>query len=261
MNRRFTEIEKVSYSALLTAIAVVLGSVSKFIVIPHFGSFLSFSFTPSIVLFASLALGPVYGAIVGALADFLPAMLVPTGAYNFLLTITYALLGFLPWFLERLTRRFRSAFSKPWIVLCFLLLEYAAVIYFFYGTSLLDQRFDASWLKALVLAINGALDVGLLVVLSVWNHHLQKQGKADTNIPSLYEMAFLALILDFALLVLMKAMDYDLYFILFASNKRYSYWLFVAMLLMTSPIQVAMMAILCPWWLTLLTRLHPEKSV
>lgn len=95
MNRRFTEIEKVSYSALLTAIAVVLGSVSKFIVIPHFGSFLSFSFTPSIVLFASLALGPVYGAIVGALADFLPAMLVPTGAYNFLLTITYALLGFL----------------------------------------------------------------------------------------------------------------------------------------------------------------------
>lgn len=112
-----------------------------------------------------------------------------------------------------------------------------------------------------MLAINGALDVGLLVVLSVWNHHLQKQGKADTNIPSLYEMAFLALILDFALLVLMKAMDYDLYFILFASNKRYSYWLFVAMLLMTSPIQVAMMAILCPWWLTLLTRLHPEKSV
>lgn len=261
MNRKYSPVEKVATSAMLIAVAVVLGLVSKLIAIPHFG-YLSFSFTPTIVMLASLSLGPIYGAVVGALSDFLPAIIMPTGAYNFLLTITYALLGVLPWALERFTRHFRSFFAKPWILFAFVILEYAVLVYFFYGTDILNARFGyyPAWTKPVVLAVNGVLDIGLLMVLFLWNRHLQKRGPMDSSIPSLYETAFFAFVTDLLLLVFAKAFAYYCYFFLYFGEFRYSYWLFVSMLLMSSPVQVAMMALLCPWLLSLQVRLHPEKT-
>ena len=92
MSRRFNSIEKITLAATLLAIAVVLGTITKTIRIPHL-SFLSFSFTPALVVFASLCLGPVYGAVVGGLSDLIPAFLYPTGAYNFLLTIVFVFIA------------------------------------------------------------------------------------------------------------------------------------------------------------------------
>ena len=60
-------------------------------------------------MYAGIALGPVYGAIVGALTDILCTIIRPMGAYMPLFTLTNALMGILPalFFLKQHRHTFR----------------------------------------------------------------------------------------------------------------------------------------------------------
>lgn len=91
-----TRTRKLIFGALLTALAVVLKS---FLGIPvtMFGGFIKdINFSAGIVMYAGIALGPVYGGIVGALTDILCSIIRPMGAYMPLFTLTSALMGILP---------------------------------------------------------------------------------------------------------------------------------------------------------------------
>lgn len=91
-----TQTRKLVFGALLTALAVVLKSFLGIPVSMFGGLIKDINFSASIVMYAGIALGPVYGAIVGALTDVLCAIIRPLGAYMPLFTLTNALMGLLP---------------------------------------------------------------------------------------------------------------------------------------------------------------------
>ena len=96
-----TIIHKISYSALFIAIGIIL---SRFVSLPSlFGlPFLKVSLNPSIVMFSSFYLGPVWGLLVGTFCDVFGALLVPQGgAFNPLFTIAASLTGLMPYLLYR----------------------------------------------------------------------------------------------------------------------------------------------------------------
>ena len=89
-------IRRLVFGALLTALAVVLKSFLSIPVSMFGGLIKDINFSASIVMYAGIALGPVYGAIVGALTDILCTIIRPMGAYMPLFTLTNALMGILP---------------------------------------------------------------------------------------------------------------------------------------------------------------------
>ena len=93
---KMTILHKISYSALFIALGVIL---SRLVSIPAlFGlPFLKVSFAPSIVMFSSFYLGPIFGLIVGTFTDILGAIIFPTGPFNPLYTIAGSLTGLIPY--------------------------------------------------------------------------------------------------------------------------------------------------------------------
>ena len=74
--------------ALLIALEIVL---SRFLSISAWNTKIGFAFVP--VVIAAILLGPLYAGIVGALADFLGAILFPIGTYFPGFTLTAFLMG------------------------------------------------------------------------------------------------------------------------------------------------------------------------
>ena len=85
---RFSATEKITYTALLVAMQVILGNVLQ---IPMPIKQFNFGFLP--VAFAGCFLGVLPAMLVGALGDFFGAHLFPVGAYFFGFTVTYAAVG------------------------------------------------------------------------------------------------------------------------------------------------------------------------
>lgn len=91
-----SSIKRLVVCAMLAAISAILGSFLK-IPLNLFGVYslkVSLSMIP--VLLVAFAYGPVYGAMVGAVADIIAVMMVPMGGYNPLFTITGMMLGLVP---------------------------------------------------------------------------------------------------------------------------------------------------------------------
>lgn len=95
MNNRM-KLQKLVLAAILTSLAVVLKIYLK-IPVHVFGEFVkNINLSPAVVMYASIVLGPVYGGIVGGVADILGTLIAPAGAFNPLFTLTNALVGIIP---------------------------------------------------------------------------------------------------------------------------------------------------------------------
>ncbi|HBN00322.1 MAG TPA: hypothetical protein DD384_03710 [Firmicutes bacterium] len=261
MSRRFNSIEKITLAATLLAIAIVLGTITKTIRIPHL-SFLSFSFTPAIVIFSSLCLGPLYGALVGGLSDLIPAFLYPTGAYNFLLTIVFVLLGIFPWFLEKLTKRIRSFFPFGYLTCGLLAILFALECYFFYGTDLLNKRLSyfGEYAKVILLCLSALTDIICVVGLLLSERYYKRKKEGLSSLPGAGEVSFISFFLELILLVFLKGLAYYLYFIVISSTSyRVDYWLIVSMLVISAPLDLLFISLSVPWMLFFVNRYHASK--
>ena len=114
--KKMTLLHKISYSSLFIALGVIL---SRFVSVPAlFGlPFLKISFSPSIVMFSSIYLGPFFGLIVGSLVDIIGALLFPTGAFNPLYTIPAALTGLMPGLVYIFIRKIKIEDKFPFVSL------------------------------------------------------------------------------------------------------------------------------------------------
>lgn len=80
--------KKLALMGVLTALEIIL---SRFLSLNAWNIKIGFSFVPLVI--AAVLLGPVYAAVLGALGDFLGAILFPIGAYFPGFTLTSALMG------------------------------------------------------------------------------------------------------------------------------------------------------------------------
>jgi len=251
MNKTLSPTQKITFSAMLIALAVLSTFIAKTINMGGF-SFLRFSLTPALVIYTSLTLGPVYGAIVGASADLIPAFTYSQGEYNFLITIVYVILGILPWLLEKITRHFRTFLKKPYIFYGVLAAIFAIITTIFYATDWLDISFGAAayWGKPTVLALVFVLDVGLCVGLYYTNKYYQKRILEHPDIPSPNEIASIALVSEILVMDLFKALAFWAFYTWIANAKfALSYGFIFSMLLMGSPLDVLIITFADSWLL------------
>lgn len=126
---------KITLSALFIALTIV---ASKFLPISNVFNlpFLRISLGPTILIFASILLGPVYGAITGLLSDLVGFIFDTTGfAYNPLFSLTYLLYGLIPGLLVFLLKKNKS--SKPIIqIISFLIVNIFIICFFSLNDSI-----------------------------------------------------------------------------------------------------------------------------
>ena len=143
--KKMNTLYKISYSALFIALGIIL---SRFLSISHlFGlPFLKISFAPSVVMFSSFYLGPIYGLIVGTAVDVLGAVLYPLGGeFNPLYTIAASLTGLIPYLAYKVIR-FTKLENKFPIILTIILLALNIFVITFMATN--DVIYSESGKKA-----------------------------------------------------------------------------------------------------------------
>lgn len=107
---KLPQILKIILASLFIALVIVF---SKFIPISNiFGlPFLRISLGPTLIIFASLLLGPIYGSMVGVLSDLVGFLFDSTGySYNPLFSLTYLMYGLIPGLLVYLLIKNKSKF-------------------------------------------------------------------------------------------------------------------------------------------------------
>lgn len=246
--------QKLTFAAMLLALAVISTFVAKSISLPFLSSFpfLRFSLTPAIIIYTSITLGPLYGMVVGAAADVIPAFGFSTGSYNFLITIVYGLFGILPWALEKLTKRFRSGLRKPYAFYGALALIFIAIALIFYLTDWLDSNFGSSgvWAKPTILGVIFLLDVGMGVGLYFTNKYYQKRILEYPDVPSPNEIAVIDLVGEVVILDALKALAFYVFYT-WIDNGHFvvPFSLAFAMLLMGAPLSIFISTFFDSWLL------------
>ncbi len=250
MKITMSPVRKMAFGAMLIALAVVFTCIAKAVPMNLF-PFLRFSPTPALVVFSSLFIGPIYGALVGVLGDLIPAFIFPSGGdYNFYLSFVYALLGTLPWCLEKFTKRFPKLFSSPISLLIEMVVLLAVQIGVYYGTDALSPLGDAfSYLAPIFLIITFLLDVGVIFYLYKRNKNLKKR-KITAQKP--YETAFICFFCQVVIMDVLKSLAFYAYYSTIAtSGNVVLFQTYYLMQLIGSPINFLIMIFLTDLFLSI----------
>lgn len=103
MNLNLSKVRKIAYAGVLIGLNVILNRLVGLAQAGPLFSFARISPGISIVIFASLILGPFFGALVGVAGDALGWVILGqwTGTFNFFLSIFYAIVGIVPYFVGK----------------------------------------------------------------------------------------------------------------------------------------------------------------
>lgn len=169
--KKMTIIQKISFSALFIAFGIIL---SRFVSLPYlFGlPFLKVSFTPSLVMFSSFYLGPVFGLLVGTFTDVFGALLVQQGGmFNPLFTIPASLTGLMPYILYKIfnnkaEKKFPVSLTVILTILSLFLTLFFTLNDQFYSESGKKVYVIENWLKWTIGC--GSFGISALYILGVY---------------------------------------------------------------------------------------------
>ncbi len=257
MSKTLSSTQKITLSAMLLVLDVLATHIIR---TPVIGSlpFLRLSLGPALVIYASLLLGPFYGAIVGGAGDLLGIFIFSgiEGEINYLITIVYTLLGILPWCVEKLTHKMRKSLQKPYIifVLMFLTLVLLALLFYVFPSS--KDYFASgfgemtSWIEPLILSLTGLFDVIACFGLFFTNRFFEKNENEFASLPSPYEMALIAFICEIVLMVVLKPLAFYLFYN-FLSNSTWaiSYGVLLSTMLVFAGLNVVINTFVVYWLL------------
>lgn len=251
MKKTFT-IRNITSAAVLTALSIISTIIFKLIPMGDL-VFLRFSLTPSIIMFTSLVLGPFYGAVVGIVSDFIPAMVAATGAYNFFITIVYGILGVLPWIFEKITSKFRSSLKPPFavfIAMVVILAGLAAVLFFtdFIGGTVFKGE-HVLVAKFIILGIMVLVSVACCLSVTLTNRRFEQNVLEYSDIPSPNETALISLLCEVLVMTVLKSLAFFLFYFIFGNGYSPSFEYFFMMLLLGLPANVTISTISVYWML------------
>ncbi|HHY82658.1 MAG TPA: folate family ECF transporter S component [Clostridiales bacterium] len=126
-----------SFIALNIVLTRVLGQIVPIAGLPA----LRLSFGEIPLFLSSIILGPMYGAICGALADLLGFPINPQGPYFPGFTLSAALAGFLPGFMGKLVKK-----GWTWLSLTIVISITTIIISMILNTLWLSMMFDKAFL-------------------------------------------------------------------------------------------------------------------
>lgn len=191
--------QKITMAGLLTAFATILQKVlaiNYLAALPFFR--ISFG-APAIIVFASIFLGPIWGAAVGAFSDILGYFIFDASSYPYMpqITITYLLLGFVSFFLFKLISKAKDD-KKIFII------ELAFLSAIFIGLSCYLVLFYECKLIEKIL-----IPIGLLILIVLLVIFQKSSNESNGRFYAPIKISFTYFVLDCFVLVvfgsLMKA--------------------------------------------------------
>lgn len=196
---------KITLSALFLALAVILQKLLAVNYIPIV-PFLRISFGgPAVIILASILFGPLFGFVVGAGSDLLGYLLFDPKSYLFMpqITMIYALLGFLPYFLFIFIKKIHSKklMLTALISVVSMILIILSIYLFTNETIHLYNKIYAPelWVKFLIMFLAVILFAGLIVFTILLSKKKEKEGELPFNI---YQLSLGMLIIEIIVMVI-----------------------------------------------------------
>ena len=164
-----TVIQKICLSGLFIALVVIL---QKVVAINYlaFAPFVRISFGgPALIIFASILLGPIYGALIGMASDLLGYLIFDPRMYPPYLQITaiYTVLGFVAYFVFSIVFSIKNRKLLTMIEIIVLALIWAATsafVIFNNQITLFSSTYDVPLLsKILIPSILGVMFIGIIL--------------------------------------------------------------------------------------------------
>ena len=205
-------IQKICLTGLFIALSMILQKVIAINYIAAF-PFIRLSFGgPALIIFASVLLGPIYGAFVGMGSDLLGYFAFDIKAYPLYPQITaiYTLLGFVAYFVFSFVTSIKNRKLILGIEIVSLAVIWAAVSLFVVlnnEITVMSTTHQINTLvKVLIPSISGVVFIGLIIFSILF------KGKDENPVFSPLHICFASFICDFFVLVLfgslMKALSF-----------------------------------------------------
>ena len=188
-----TSIQKICLAGLFISLAVILQKVVAINYIPVL-PFVRVSFCgPALIIFASIILGPIYGALVGAASDLLGYLIFDPRTYPPFLQITaiYFVLGFFAYFVFSLVSSIKNRTAMLTIEIFTLSAIWVATSLFLFFNSEVKLVFKIS-----VPAISAICFIGLVLFSVLY------KGKEEEQFISPLHVCFASFVCDFLFLLL-----------------------------------------------------------
>lgn len=245
-------------AAMLLAFALVSTILAK--MIPVIGQFYywRFSLTPSVIMFSSLLLGPLFGSLIGAMSDLIPALVYPTGAPNLFITLVYAIYGALPWLLVRLTKFLKGKKACSIVAYALMLVTLLVVCLLLFLTDWVDFAFlgAEAWAKPLLVGVLSLATVGLMVGLFFTERYYKNKCVEYPDLPSPSEIAIVSYSLEIVVMAFGKSLAFYLFYFIGSSSQPLPFMTLALMLLSIAPINVLLETFAVNWALVFFKRFN-----
>lgn len=202
---RISQVQKITLAALLLALTIILTRVTplqNFPLIP----WIRISLGPALIIFASILLGPFYGAIVGAGSDILGIVLFPNAlgyGINPLFTLVYGLLGILPWLIYWLIKRCKNSLIPLISLISAGILMYSLLVLFIFINPAVLNSYEFSFtVKMIIISVAFVLMLATFITLFFINNHFVKKYGEDL---SPYKFAFVCLVSETLLMLFLNS--------------------------------------------------------
>jgi len=204
---KISQVQKITLAALLLALTIILTRITplqNFPLIP----WVRISLGPALIIFASILLGPIYGAIVGAGSDILGIVLFPNAlgyGINPLFTLVYGLLGILPWLVFFLIKRAENEHISLICLGIASILVFLTLIYFIFFSKVVAENYNfETYVKWIIVSIAFVLLVANIILLFFINRYFKKKYGEDIVLP--YNIAFVCFISELVLMLFLNSL-------------------------------------------------------
>lgn len=198
---------KICLSGLLLALVIIFTRFLSIQNIP-FIPFVRISIGPSLIIFSSIFLGPIYGAIIGGASDILGILLVPNSlgfSINPWFTLVYTILGIVPYFVYKLFKKINND-KLLFILFSVILFCLWVFVLVFTLTNNIIASHELVLYEKLIIII-GSLFLLLLVDLFIL---LLKKKQKDAS--SFMKAAFTSLLIEISILLLLNSFMKSIFF-------------------------------------------------
>lgn len=219
-------VHKICLTGLLLALTIIctrLLSIQNIPIIP----FVRISFGPALIIFSSLLLGPLCGAIVGAGSDILGIVLFPNSlgyGINPFFTIVYGLLGIFPWVIYYFVKNIKNKKITAISMFSFMFALWVFILVFLMShdqISVMGKEYIFEvWHKWLIIGLSFALSIATGLAIYFTNKMMEKKFN-DDDIKT-YSIAICCLICEVILMLILNSIvktfvyEVDFLFVFFA---------------------------------------------
>lgn len=222
MGKSLSISHKIAFAAMLLAFNVL---ATRLLGLAQPGPIFSFNrlgVTGAIVIYSSLLLGPLFGAVVGVAGDAIGWLLLGqwTGTFNVFLSVYYALIGILPYFLVKAFKGRLDSKVSVGVLFGTLAGLFALMMTFLWTNESLAMRID-SWnvnllgARIFVSSLSSAFFFGLIAFLIVFG-----LKKKDKHIGKIYWCSLLIELLS----IFLKPFCFYLYCLAFLGTDIEAAW-------------------------------------